>query len=241
MKNLKLLVLLITIAATPIYPFAQGNKPPKVTNPGPIVKFGYCATAPDPIACGQANRIRSDYDVPYTNGTDGVSAVFNLVSGSNDLTVGLNLSRRSVWFDFTDRVAGSAASPGWWSTTKVQNVQPYFNVLKAYTAKELCTADPCEVDFVTAMNAGAWKVSGSNSDYAAFWNPGAVGRPVNSPETSSTVNVHYHKLGTEESFTITPIANNHGLIVDGLEATDKRNVTSAGQYVMPFTITVTLQ
>jgi hypothetical protein len=120
-------------------------------------------------------------------------------------------------------------------------VQPYFNVLKAYRAKELCTTDPCEVDFVTAMNAGSWKVSGSNTDYAAFWNPGATTRPVNSPETSSAVNVHYHKLGPEESFTITPLVNNHGLVVAGLEVTDKRTPTSAGQYIMPYTLTVTLQ
>jgi len=213
----------------------------KVVNPGAVVKFGYCAAAPDPAACEISNRVRNDFDYPYTNGADGVDAVFNLVSGSKDLTVGLVTSQRSLWLDFSDRVAESAAAPPWWSTAKVQNVKPFFNVLKAYRAKELCASDPCEVDFLTALNVGNWRAMGSTVDYALLWNPGATTRPVNSPQASSAVNVHYHKSGFEESFTITPIANNNGLVVAGLESTVRKSVTSAGQYIMPFTMTVTLQ
>ena len=139
MRKFKLFVLFVIAAALPTQPFAQGNKPTTVTNPGAVVKFSYCATAPDPAACEISNRVRNDYDYPYTNGADGVSAVFNLVSGSKDLTIGLTTSHRSVWMDFTDRVSGSAPSPAWWATGKSQNVKPYFNVLKAYRAKELCT------------------------------------------------------------------------------------------------------
>jgi hypothetical protein len=213
----------------------------KIVNPGAVVKFGYCATAPDPAACEAANRVRNDFDYPYTNGADGVSAVFNLGSGSKDLTVGLVTSQRSLWLDFTDHVTSSAAAPSWWSSAAVQNVKPFFNVLKAYRAKELCTSDPCDVDFVTALNVGNWRAMGSTVDYALLWNPGATTRPVNSPETSSAVNVHYHKNGVDESFTITPIANNNGLVVAGLESTVRKSVTSAGQYIMPFTMTVTIQ
>jgi hypothetical protein len=213
----------------------------KVVNPGAVVKFGYCAAAPDPAACETSDRVRNDFDYPYTNGAEGVSAVFNLVSGSKDLTVGLVTSQRSLWLDFTDHVVGSADAPSWWLAAKSQNVKPFFNVLKAYRAKELCASDPCDVDFVTALNVGNWRASGSNVDYALLWNPGATARPVNSPETSSAVNVHYHKAGIDESFTITPIANNNGLVVAGLESTVRRSVTSAGQYIMPFTMTVTLQ
>ncbi|MEO6052188.1 MAG: hypothetical protein ABIP78_12780 [Pyrinomonadaceae bacterium] len=241
MKKQILAVLSMIITVLSVNFAAQGKKPITITNPGAIVTFAYCFTAPDPAACETANRVRNDYAYPYTNGSDGVSAVFNLVSGSKDLTIGLTTSQRSVWFDFTDRVAASTGTPAWWSTTKVQNVKPYLNVLKAYTAKELCTTDPCEVDFVTAMNAGQWSISGYTTSYALLWNPGAVSRPVNSPETTSRVNVHYHRNGPEHVFTITPLVNNHGLIVAGLEATERKSVTSAGQYIMPFTMTVTLQ
>jgi len=245
MRKMRLHVLVVAIAALPVFAYAQSNKPTKVTNPGAIVTFGYCAADPDPALCATQNRVRNDYAYPYTNGQDGVSAVFNLVSGSRDLTVGLNLSRRAVTFDFTDHVAGSA-TPAWWSANKVLTVQPYFNVLKAYYAKENCTTpDPItgnyDCDLVTAMNAGQWTAPGSNATMAAFWNPAATTRPVNSPETTSRVNVHYHKDSASESFTVTPIVNNNGLIVAGVEANDKRTVSSAGQYIMPFTMAVTLQ
>jgi hypothetical protein len=89
------------------------------------------------------------------------------------------------------------------------------------------------------MNAGNWKVSGDNSTYALFWNPLATNRPVNSPDTTSYVNVHYIRNdGTSEVFIITPILTSAGYALAGLEQVNKKVVKGAGQYNMPFTLTV---
>lgn len=246
MKKTQITILLFVISIFTTFASAQKKGGGgTVTNPGAIVSFGYCAADPDPAACEASNRVRNDFGYPYTNGQDGVSAVFNLASGSRDLTIGLNLSQRSLFFDFTDHVAGSV-TPAWWSTSKVLNVKPYLNVLKAYYAKENCTTpDPITGNYdchlVTRMNAGQWTAPGSTATMAALWNPEATTRPVNSPEKTSYVNVHYHRDAVSETFTITPIANSNGLIVAGLESNNKRTVSSAGQYIMPFSMTVRVQ
>lgn len=231
-------IMAVILVATAISQNAQ--RPAKITNPGAIAEFGFCAA--NDSTCESGNRVRQDIaGSPYVNGVNGVNAVFNLVSGSRDLTIGLNLSQRSVHFDF--RVATSTGSqPAWWFTAPQQNVKPYFNVLGAYYAKEQCGSAPiCDNNYVTRMNAGLWSVSGDNASYALLWNPEATTRPVNSPSPTVHVNVHYVKDGSGEVFTITPLPNLSGQSVSGLESTVRKSVTGAGQYDMPFTLTVRLQ
>ena len=89
------------------------------------------------------------------------------------------------------------------------------------------------------MNAGLWKVSGSNVSYAMLWNPDATTRPVNSPDVTVRVNVNYVKDTNGEVYTVKPIPYNlSGQSIAGLEGTSGRTVTPAGQYDMPFTLTV---
>jgi hypothetical protein len=224
------------------------NGKTKVVNPGAVIQFVTCAQGD--TVCQAANRVRSDGGGSYTNGSQGVSAVFNLVSGSRDLT--FSTGTRSVVFDFSSP-ADTVNAPAWWYTSPVQSVKPFMNVGGAYFAKEQCgTAATCNINYVTRINAGQWSVAGSSkTTYAALWNPHPdQQRPVNSPYSTSPVNVNYIKDSSGERFIITPLPSSDctvgtacesNPIIAGLEITSGRSVTSGGQYHMPFTMTVTLR
>lgn len=230
---MKTLFLITMLTVSVFAQNAASQKAGKVTNPGVTAAFVYCNSGDS--NCETANRVRNDSTSPYQNGVNGVTAVFNVISGSQDLTIGLNQTRRSAIFDLRVNTGGGIA--GLWTNTP-QLIQPYFNVLGAYNAKLQCgTAATCDNTIITDMNAGGWKVSGSNISYAMLWHPGTT-RPVNSPDPPVRVSVHYVKDSNGEVYTITPIPNTAGLSIAGLEATSGRTVSAAGQYNMPFTLTV---
>ncbi|HEY2867638.1 MAG TPA: hypothetical protein VGJ02_11150 [Pyrinomonadaceae bacterium] len=246
MKNYPLIVVAVILVLA-LNGFASKSK---TTNPGAIVQFGACAQGD--AACQAANRVRSDGGGAYVNGSQGVSAVFNLVSGSRDLTFWTTGSTRSLIFDFTDP-AYTGGAPSWWYASPVQSVKAQMNVLGAYYAKETCVTDPntgiCTGNFETRINAGNWTVGGSNkTNYALLWNPTAMSsRPVNSPYSTSPVNVNYVRDASGERFSITPLPSSDcgagsacesDPIIAGLEVTSGRSVSGGGQYHMPFTMTV---
>ncbi len=206
------------------------------SNPRVRTSFVYCGSDEN---CKAANRVRQDTSAEYVHGVNGVSAEFNLGSGSRDLTVNLLTAQRYVQLDFSVLVNPGTVTPAWWSSAPTQTVKAFFNVLGAYYAKETCPAASAECHYTTRMNLGQWKVSGDQATYAVLWNPLATTRPVNSPDTTSYVNVHYIRNdGTSEVFIITPILTGAGYALAGLEQTNKKNVRGAGQYNMPFTLTV---
>jgi hypothetical protein len=215
---------------------AQKAKPPRVQDIGLRVRFAYCA--PTDAACISQNRIRNDFDLYYVNGSESVTAVFNIVSGTNDLTINLltTSSRRAVidLSDLTPESSGQAV-PSWHTTPQL--AKWFFNVRHAYLAKTACGGSaPC--DMITTMGSSG-NVSGDNSNYSMQWNPDSV-QPMNSPETTSTVNVHYDVIGGVDVWTVTPILNGAGRILGGLakevNGGHPGNV-SAGQYLLPFTLT----
>lgn len=202
------------------------------------------------------NKVRMDQPgVPYSNGVDGVSAQF-YSGGSRDLVIALNSSKckRTTSYEFTE-VSDYTNAPAWIYSNPIQTFKPFINVLEAYRAKENCTAvnGVYNCDFKTRTNNGYLSASGDSASYALLWNPETTNnRPVNSPEKTSFVNVNYQKdsLG-KDVFTITPLPNcatrenNFTCAADipqrviaGLEKTLNKSVSSAGQYVMPFTLVV---
>lgn len=206
-------------------------------------------------ADGTLNKVRMDKPgVPYSHNVDGVSAQF-YSGGSRDLVIALNSSKakRTTTYDFTEFAdPGQTNAPAWMYTTPVQIFKPFINVLEAYRAKEICTTPINGVyncNFKTRMNNGYLSASGDSASYALLWNPTARSdRRVNSPENTSFVNVNYYK-GTDgkEVFTITPLPNEgisasgvsaSGRIIAGLEKTSGKTISSAGQYIMPFTLVV---
>jgi hypothetical protein len=204
------------------------------------------------------NKIRMDKPgIPYSNGVEGVEAQFYIgSSASRDLVIALNGSKakRVTFYDFSE-VASYTNAPAWIASSPVQTFKPFINVLKAYYAKESCA--PVDgiynCNFVTRMNNGYLTATNDRASYALLFNPETESpRPVNSPESTSFVNVNYQKdaLG-KDVFTITPLpncatrANNFTCaeteikrVIAGLEKTSGKTVTGAGQYVMPFTLVV---
>lgn len=201
------------------------------------------------------NKVRMDQPgVPYSHGVDGVSAQF-FSGGSRDLVIRLDGSKtRTAVFDFTE-VSSYTNAPAWINSSPLQSFKPQMNVLQAYYAKENCQPDLNGVyncNFITRTNAGYLYASGDRATYALLWNPETTNnRPVNSPEKTSFVNVNYQRDALGDVFTITPLpncatrANNFTCgetdvkrVIAGLEKTSGKTVSSAGQYVMPFTLVV---
>jgi hypothetical protein len=218
----------------------------KTTDIGLNVRFVYCAppgsdSASQAVyaACVQQNRVRNDVDRDYTNGSEGVGAVFNIVSGSNDLTINLNTSTRRLILDLYDLTPASSGqmSPSWHNTP--QYARWFFNVQHAYLAKTFCGGShPC--DMISTMTSSC-DVSVDNATYYLQWKPDSI-KPVNSPEITSQVNVHYDVINGVEVWTVTPLANTTSQrMVAGLarqlNGKGKTMSEPAGQYLAPFTLT----
>jgi hypothetical protein len=229
-----MLLLTLIIIST-----AQISNAQPVSNPAVRAKFVFCASGD--VSCTAGNRVRNDTTDEYVNGDDGVSAVFNVGSGSQDLTINLITSSRSVWFDFSNvykfyNNAGVYVIPSWFATP--QNVKPHFNVLKAYNAKLNCATPATGCNYRTAMNTGGWSVD--RIEYALQWNPESTFKAVvNEQGPTSYVNVHYQNNGSGDVYTITPIpTETTAQVVSGLAKTVRKTTSNAGQYFMPFTLVV---
>jgi hypothetical protein len=217
---------------------AQKGKPPRTQDIPLRVRFAYCA--PADAACIAQNRVRNDFDLDYVNGSEGVAAVFNIVSGTNDLTINLltTSTRRAVidLLDLTTESSGQAI-PSWRTTP--QYAKWFFNVRHAYLAKTSCGIPPCDM---TTVMASSGNVSGDSTNYYLQWNPDSV-QPINSPETTSMVNVHYDVINGVDVWTVTPLPNGAGRILGGfareLKGSHPGNSSNvaAGQYLVPFTLT----
>lgn len=226
--------------------FAQKGKPSPTPNVFVTAKF-------EPVGTSGANKVLMDnYNAPYTHNVDGVLAQFQLGDGTGNLTINIRNSVRQVVFDLSDIANSTPTSSqhGWTSTPQYFN--PGMNIHEAYKAKTGC--QPVDgvynCNFPTTMVAVNLSVTGYNFAYRLLWNPNpSTDTPVNSPEPTSKVSVNYYKghdSDNKEVFTITPLPNEgasaSGRIIAGLEATStakgKTSRTNAGQYIMPFTLTV---
>jgi hypothetical protein len=211
----------------------RGAKPTPSPSSLKTVTFGYCIAGD--LDCESANRVRNDVNRPYVDGTD-VAITFQTGSGSNDIT--LNFSR-SVIYDLTYMAAAGDPTPTW--VSQPQAVKPGIDVLGGYNAKLQCGSAPtCDINYLTSMNGGGFAIDRIN--YRVQWHPGSMQPYINTPETTSAVNVHYIKDSTQEVFIITPLPNpDTSRVIAGLQGeTNSKNITAGGQYVMPFTMTLRL-
>ncbi len=207
------------------------------------VNFVYCdPTAADYATCVENNKVRQDSPNDYVDGVDNVSAVFNLDSGSNDLTVNLNSSSRTSILDLFDVIYGN---PPTWHRYP-QNVKWHINVRQAYLAKGYCGTTPCSMP--TVMGSTITKVSGASASYNLGWNPNSI-RPINSndydppsPYNTSPVTVVYDKVDGVETWTVTPDKQDiyvnstlKNVPVAGLADISNKG-GPAGQYIVPFTL-----
>lgn len=236
MNKVTLVLMILMVAAAGAVAQTKAGAFRPATNPGVRGAFVYCG--PD-ANCQSGNRVRQDNTADYVHGSEGVDAVFNIVSGSRDLTINLLTSQRKVQLDLSVLVNSGAVAPSWLSSSPVQLVKAGLNVRGAYYAKENCPAASAECHYTAQMALGSWKVSGDTATYGAYWTPLITNRPVNTPDLTSFVDVHYIRDdGNGEVFIITPIPTGSGYALAGLEQVKKKDVQGAGQYHMPFTLTV---
>ena len=224
----------------------------KLADVGVNARFVYCTPAGSDAGsqaaystCIQQNRVRNDIERYYMNGVEGVSAVFNIISGSNDLTINLpTTTTRRVVIDLFDMITDALtypATPAWQGTP--QSTTWFFNVRQAYMAKAFCSGIyPC--DMTSTMTSSGY-ISGDSATYYLQWKPDSI-KPVNSQEITSRVNVHYDVINGVEVWTVTPLPNaTSQRTVAGLvkEAKARGKVTNdpAGQYLVPFTLTASPQ
>jgi hypothetical protein len=218
----------------------------KVADIGLNVSFVYCAPPGNDsasqaayAACIQQNRIRNDVDSDYANGSEGVGAVFNIVSGTDDLTINLNTSTRRLILDLYDLIPASSNQmfPSWHTTP--QYAKWFFNVQHAYLAKTYCSGShPC--DMISTMTSSC-DVTIDNATYYLQWKPDSV-KPVNSPEITSQVNVNYNVINGVDVWTVTPLPNVTsqrmvGGLARQLNGKGKTITEPAGQYLVPFKLT----
>lgn len=181
----------------------------------------------------------------YTNGADGVyNTVIHTCSGSNDATMGLITSRRSIQFSFPEPNAGSVSpgpEPAWVGSAFL--AKPFMNVrnilwgrLNGYNT------------FTTRMGFSQFKGPGDKASYALQFAPDATdsGAPgnadANQPEMTSPATVQdipgdCRSGGTIPDKWIVTV----GLPAVGALMRDQNNGASAqsGQYTMPFQVLIT--
>lgn len=182
----------------------------------------------------------------YKDGVDGVyKTVINRCSGSNDATMGLVTSRRSMAFDFS----GDAGSTGWtiWPTwTRSSDgtyahffTKPFLNVRNILWGRNggVAPSSDGSYTFQTRMSIGYIKGPGDKSDYNLRFMPEGLGVPypnplqmppadVNSPE--STVPVTVVDNPNDCTWTVT--------VDTPFRATLYKTTSEAhaGQFYMPF-------
>ena len=246
MKNPLRSVLITTALLTfTAISFGQGKgKPSPTPTPTPVptpiisMQLVHCSSIVDQIerdACHASNRVQADANRLYVHGQEGVSIALDSSSAGN-IVINLQDSTRSSRLDFSEVVTFGNPQPSFSGPQLVKNGYYIFGALKAKTDSP-CSADPiCEFDYVTNMNGGGFTIN--KIYYRLQWNPDSVLTYINTAQSTSKVNVHYKKDATGESFTVTPILNENGYYLAGLQSEAKGKVMPGGQYNMPFSLVV---
>jgi hypothetical protein len=239
MKKTAIMLILLAVSTLANNVFAQNGKSVQRMILDVDVTAEFLTVSSD----NKLNKVKMDKSDQYEHNVDGVKAQF--FANSGNLTIQLLNSQRYVWFDLS-QVSNGINAPKWVSNPQL--VQPTFNVLNAYKAKENCLSNTgiYNCNFKTSMTASNWKVNEDAFTYAFLWNPETTGNKlVNHPERTSYVNINYFKgVDGKEVFTIYPIANCATPVnnfncrdshTDQFTNSNYETVSWSEQYIMPFT------
>ena len=241
MKNLFIALVTMLIAALPPAAQAKGSCQAisvQVTI-SPVDTFGVSG----PIT----SAIQPDSGGPYVNGVSGVSATIDNCSGSNDLLLNTESSKRSITVNFGNVVDSTAYTPTWASAGPVPlsflNIRNLF-----YNYSQNST-----YSFTTRL---ASNLSGVANGYTfglvnptdEAYTPPPINPEMNYPITTSDVVVWHYAAGSNgyavETWVAYPdttqmdpnVANS--FYVAGLIASGHNKSVSAGQFSIPFQIAV---
>jgi hypothetical protein len=175
---------------------------------------------------GDSDRIKSDNGTAYVDGGQRGLEVRMWVNGSQDLTIGTFSSGRTLYFDYSDKIAGSGNGP-----IGVMYDNAFVNV-RAIAAMAVGDRRTTKASFNTAVGYFRWLGS-------PF--PGAA-----SEETYNSEAVVVERTSAQTWEVYTPIPSDT-LLATGYSAGDrnallksaKNTLTSVGNYHMSFGLTVT--
>lgn len=242
MLKLRTPALFASILALPVAALAQRPKPSPTPTPVITAQLVHCSSIVDVVerdACHAVNRVQSDVNRPYSNGQEGVTIGIDYANTGN-LTMNLQDSSRFSRLDLSHMAVQGNPQPVWTSTPQlVKNGYFIHRFLDAKRLSGCSTASTCEYNFVTNMNGGGFTIDGIY--YRLQWNPDSVLQYINAGQPTSKVNINYRKDATGETYTITPLLNEYGYYLAGLQAERRKSVWFAGQYNIPFTFVVTIR
>lgn len=221
------------------------------TNPPLIwsLSFTYgisSATAPQPTAIYSDGNATAGSNPSYVNGVDGVVGVIQLCSGTNDATLDLSGSTRSIGWNFSQVLAANSYTPAWSGTSfydksflNIRNVlytPPGFNSTQSYT-------------FTTRMgsqiNSKATKTTAFHLRMENPTDQAVIAAPpdptANSPYTDALVIVQHSPATatSPETWVAYPDPTSWPPQVGTLIEDLLRGTVNAGEYSMPFKFTIT--
>jgi hypothetical protein len=123
------------------------------------VSFTFLTTSVAPAA------IWNDVASPYQNGVAGVgNTVIHRCYGTNDATMALNRSQRSVWIQVPAPIPGSiiVAGPPSFAGGAAFQTQPFFNVRNVLNSGAITSSSPA-TDFYTRMVVNSFAAPDGNS------------------------------------------------------------------------------
>ena len=242
MKNLFIALVTMLIAVLPPAAQAKGSCQAisvQVTI-GPVDNFG--------VSGSVTSAIQPDSGGPYVDGVSGVSATIDTCSGSNDLILNLARSNRSITVNFGNVVDSTAYTPAWASAGPVPlsflNIRNlFYNYSQSGSAYSFTTRLASNLGGVAdGYNFGL--VNPTDQAYA----PPPINPQMNYPITTSDVVVWHYPAGSNgyavETWVAYPDTTQmdantpNSFYVAGLITTVHNTAVSAGQFSVPFQITV---
>lgn len=238
---MKMLYLAVLAAAFTLQ--AQGGK---CTNPGLI--FTITSPYTDPLTgAGYNSGLLSDGNGPYANG-GGVTAVLDLCNGSDGATLTPG-SNRKVWLLLSNLVGSTTLTPAWTSQpAPILFLTIPFGLNVSNTTGNYSFTTYLKVT-MASPNSGYY-FNMENPNATAPFNP--PGSDENVPCTASIVHVQHTAAVagvSAETWTVwpdsTPIACGNSSFSQigtlGLSSPPKKGPVNAGQFSVPFYITIQRQ
>lgn len=206
----------------------------------PVDSFGVGGATP--------SALQPDSGGPYVDAVNGVSATINSCSGSYDLLLNLTRSARSLTVDLGN-IVGSPTSytPGWASAGPVP--LGFFNVRNLFYNYSQNSTYSFTTRFISNLDgvAKGYSLGLVNPTTDAYTAPPA-NPEMNDPITTSNVIVWHYAAGsngyTVETWVAYPDTTQmdsntaNSVYVGGLITTVHNATVSAGQYSVPFQITM---
>ncbi len=238
MKNLFITLVTMLSAALPPAVQAKGNCQPisvQVTI-NQTDTFGVSGAIP--------SAIQPDIGGPYMDGVSGVSATIDTCSGSNDLLVNLAKSTRSITVNLANMVGSPTPhTPAWVSAgpvplsfLNIRNLFYIYNQAATYSFTTRLASNPAGV-------AAGYTFGFVNPTDEAYTAP-PISPEMNEPITTSDIVVWHYAAGsngyTVETWVAYPdtAQMDTTAYVGGLVTTVHNSTVSAGQFSVPFEITV---